>query len=206
LNLFFKLKMLKKKLLLTISFQFALAGLWSDLKVTWGINPLDPQYFQSVPITEQDAVKSGWTLEKDCSKINGRRYVKQKDRSVLLVFDASGAMAGIASAMPKNSPFNFPSSKIQSYFVDEGDAYILTAYFVDPQTVCSSTSKPAASYGDRVIIAGKSAQAVLPLDQKDAESSKFWTKGCIKYFLLFNLIIKSILRPLFLYNGCPLLE
>jgi hypothetical protein len=162
---------------LALVIQIAHAGNWSDLKVTWGINPFNSQYFQSVPLFEQDAIKAGWKMERDCSKVNGKRYLKDNDRSVLLVFDASGSIAGIASAIPKGLPFNFPSAAIQPYFQDEGDSYVLTAYFVDPNTICSSTGKPAVTFGDRVLVKGQSGSVSLPLFQKDAESSLFWTKG-----------------------------
>ena len=169
--------MLSLLVFVTLLINIVFAGNWNDLKVTWGINPLDSNYFQSVPINEQNAIKAGWKLEKDCSQINGRRYVKGNDRSVLLVFDSNGGIAGIATAVPKNLPFNFPSPSIKPYFQDEGDSYVMTAYFVEPKTVCNAAAKSSLTYGDRVVIQGQYAQAVLPLNQKDAVSSSFWTEG-----------------------------
>ena len=93
---------------------------WDDLKVTWGINPLSSDYFVSLPRTEQEAIGKGWAKEKSCGQVNGNRYVLKGDRAVMLIFAKSGLIAGIASAIPKGLPFNFPSAAQKQYFNDEG--------------------------------------------------------------------------------------
>jgi hypothetical protein len=109
---------------------------WNDLKVTWsGRNP--SKAFNSLPKTVNDAVLVGWKLEKSCGQVNGNRYILNGDNAVLLIFNAAGNIAGIATKVPKGLPFNFPSLQQQEYFNDEGDFFVITAYFIDPKTVCS---------------------------------------------------------------------
>ncbi len=93
---------------------------WDDLKVTWGINPFGSGNFVSLPRTEQEAIGKGWAKEKSCGQVNGNRYVLKGDRAVMLIFAKSGLIAGIASAIPKGLPFNFPSAAQKQYFNDEG--------------------------------------------------------------------------------------
>ena len=83
------------------------------LKVTWGVNPFGSNNFVSLPRTEQEAIGKGWTKEKSCGQINGNRYVLKGDRAVMLIFAKSGLIAGIATAIPKGLPFNFPSAAQQ---------------------------------------------------------------------------------------------
>lgn len=148
---------------------------WNDLKVTWGINPFDSNNFQSLPRTEAEAKSKGWVKEKDCSKVNGNRYIINGDRAVMLIFNSLGIIAGIGSYVPKNLPFNFPSSKIQSLFVDEGDFFTISAYFVDPNSVCSPSASARQVTGDRLIVKGSTKELKIPLQQKDIEP--FWTQG-----------------------------
>jgi hypothetical protein len=101
---------------------------WDDLKVTWGINPFGSGNFVSLPRTEQEAIGKGWAKEKSCGQVNGNRYVLKGDRAVMLIFAKSGLIAGIASAIPKGLPFNFPSSAQQQYFNDEGIKIFIEYY------------------------------------------------------------------------------
>lgn len=147
---------------------------WNDLKVTWGINPLGSNNFVSLPRTQKDAINKGWVREKNCSEVNGNRYILNGDRAVILVFANSGLIAGIATQLPKNLPYNFPSPAQQKYFDDEGDYFTITAYFMDPANVC----KPATgrqSTGDRVVIKSKKTELNIPLTTN--EVSSFWTQG-----------------------------
>jgi hypothetical protein len=63
---------------------------WNDLKVTWGFNVFSPDVFVSMPRTETDAIRLGWTREKSCPQVNGNRYMFRSDRAVLLNFNANG--------------------------------------------------------------------------------------------------------------------
>ena len=147
---------------------------WNDLKVTWGINPFGSNNFVSLPRTEQEAISKGWVREKNCSEVNGNRYILKGDNSVLLVFARSGLIAGIASQLPKNLPFNFPSAAQQKYFDDEGDHFTITAYFMDPANVCKPVSGKQST-GDRVVIKSKKTELNIPLTT--SEVSSFWTLG-----------------------------
>jgi len=148
---------------------------WNDLKVTWGVNPFDSNNFQSLPRTQAEAISKGWKLEKDCSQVNGNRYILNGDRASILIFNARGIIAGLASAVAKNLPFNFPSSKIQPLFNDEGDFYTINAYFVDPASVCSAELSAKQVTGDRLIIKGQGKELNIPLEQQGL--SNFWTQG-----------------------------
>ncbi|CAF0874634.1 unnamed protein product [Brachionus calyciflorus] len=148
---------------------------WNDLKVTWGINPFDSNNFQSLPRTVSEAVSRGWIKEKNCSQVNGNRYILNGDRAAILIFNARGIIAGIASYLPKGLPFNFPSEKIQPLFNDEGDGYTINAYFVDPESVCSAQLSAKQITGDRLIIKGQSKELNIPLEQ--TQLSNFWTPG-----------------------------
>ena len=114
----------------TEAFLFGASESWNDLKVTWGINPFGSNNFVSMPRTEQEALTKGWTREKNCSVVNGNRYILKGDRAVMLIFSKSGLIAGIASAIPKGLPFNFPSAAQQQYFNDEGDIILLAVKYI----------------------------------------------------------------------------
>ena len=46
-------------------------------------------------------------MEKSCAQVNGNRYILKGDRSVILIFNSAGQIAGIASALPKNLKYNY---------------------------------------------------------------------------------------------------
>lgn len=171
--------MLLKLVILSVvaSCAYAAQPDWNDLKVTWGINPFSSYVFASLPRTEDDAIKSGWKLEKDCSKVVGSRYVFGDDRSVLLIFGANGDLAGIATVIPKGLPHNFPSKKVSEFLNDEGDVYTLSAYFVDPSTVCSNKQKSVSLGGDRLVIKSAQQQLNIPLTETEVQQQGFWTNG-----------------------------
>ncbi|RMZ93203.1 hypothetical protein BpHYR1_013104, partial [Brachionus plicatilis] len=79
------------------------------------------------------------------------------------------------SYLPKGLPLNYPSSKIQPLFVDEGEFFTISAYFVDPASVCSASASARQVTGDRLIIKGSGKEINIPLEQKDVNS--FWTQG-----------------------------
>jgi hypothetical protein len=175
------------KIFLVLSFLYCARALpnWTDLKVTWGINPFSSDIFVSVPRFEIDAIGLGWKLDKDCSQINGKRYILNNDRAVMLVFGANRYISGIATSFPKNLPLNFPSDQVKQILVDEGDYYSLTAYFVDPSTVCTNKEEPALIGGlvglDRLVVKGTGLEISVPLNEKDIGKQGFWTKGYCFY-------------------------
>ena len=146
---------------------------WDDLKVTWGMNPFDSNNYASLPRSETDAKKKGWTKESDCSSTNGIHYVLKGDRSVILIFKADGNIAGIAAAIPKNLPFNFPSEKIRDFFDEEENSWRITAYFTDPESVCS---RAKLSTGDRLVFKSKTLEKSIALLESEVDQG-FWTQG-----------------------------
>ena len=147
---------------------------WDDLKVTWGINPFDSNIFFSLPRNEPEAIKKGWTREKNCSQVNGNRYILNGDGAVMLIFANSGIIAGIAAQVPKGLPFNFPSPAQQQYFNDEGDFYTISAYFMDPNQVCRS-GRAKQITGDRLIVKSEQKELNIPLTADKVTS--FFTMG-----------------------------
>lgn len=147
---------------------------WNDLKVTWGINPFGSNYV-SMPRTEAEAISKGWTKDRDCSNGKGIRYVLKGDRAVMLLFGADGVIAGISAGVPKNMPFNFPSKNIQKFFDDEGDFWSISAYFTDPDSVCSP-AQTRLSTGDRVTFKSGTFELTAAYKESDVDST-FWTLG-----------------------------
>ena len=146
---------------------------WTDLKVTFGLNPFNSNYFASLPLTEQRAIQSGWTKDKDCSQgFRGSRYVLKGDKAILLVYDQSGNIAAIGTNIPKGLPFDFPSKNIQQFLVDEGDSFVSYLYFIAPIEACST---PSSKYGEKLIIVGDNGQVSLSLNENKVDP--FWTKG-----------------------------
>jgi hypothetical protein len=143
-------------------------------RVTWGIDPSNPQFFAKIPLTEVLAIQDGWTKDKDCSQMNGIRYIKQNDRSVMVIFGKDGLVAGISTAFPKNLPFNFPSNSIKPYLVDEGSFYSITAYFKEPNGVCMNKRQ---NTGDRLLVKGSLAEFNIPLTEIEISIENKWTKG-----------------------------
>ncbi|XP_076461616.1 uncharacterized protein LOC143294080 [Babylonia areolata] len=116
---------------------------WDGLSVTFGVNPFDPNVFADLPRMESAAVDKGWTKIADCdenSKFRGVRYVKNDDYAVVLLFDVNGNIAGIQCGVAKAGLPSYypPANQRGNIFQDDGDHYTLTAYFVDPATICSS--------------------------------------------------------------------
>lgn len=148
---------------------------WNDLKIKWGPVPLPNEYFISMPRTVSDALSQGWLPEKNCSQVNGNRYTFKDDRAVILVFNSQGIIAGISTAIPKGLPFNFPSANVAKLMVDEGSFYTLTAYFIDPNTVCSPPIADKQITGDRLVIKGSQLELDIALQQ--SQISSYWTLG-----------------------------
>jgi len=150
-------------------------GVWNDLVRTWGMKQL-ANNFVSLPRLTEDAISAGWVADKNCTEMNGNRYILNGDRMVMLIFGANGHIAGISAGIPKDVPFGFPSKSIMPFFNDEGDFFSITAYFVDPSTVCNAeTVSLGQSTGDRVVIINKVKD--VELSMLESNVSSFWTKG-----------------------------
>lgn len=162
---------------------------WNGLKVTWGINPFTS--FNNMPRTVSDAVSDGWSRMAPgvaCdgnAKFMGYRYWKDNDLSVILIFDANNFIAGIqAGFLNTPNPNNYPTNKlINKPLVRDGRNYFITAYFIDPATVC--TGRSAAQFRSQGTGAGLWIQngtnpvtdaQKMPMTVAEADAS-MWTQG-----------------------------
>ncbi|RUS88544.1 hypothetical protein EGW08_003720, partial [Elysia chlorotica] len=77
---------------------------------------------------------------KSTGVYNGVAYAKDGDLSVTLLYDVNGFIAGIqhGSSREVYGNLGFPSVKLQPPFNLVDNRYVLTAYFVDPSTICTS--------------------------------------------------------------------
>jgi charged multivesicular body protein 7 len=112
---------------------------WNALRVSWYVNPLSPWGFDRLPRTLEENAGEFTLLDDQCAtagaKFVGQRYWYKEDPAVILLFDKNGVIAGIQTAAPKTQFTPYPS--LQKYYLDDGDYWTLTAYFVDPSTVCT---------------------------------------------------------------------
>ena len=150
---------------------------WDGLKVRFDI-------FKDMPRTEDGAVEEGFIKHSGCKenpKFRGKQYMKDEDTSVILLYDVTGYIAGIQSGIPKDLPNGFPSDGIKPPFVDDGDVYKLTAYFVDPLLICdrgrsNQQFEPQGTGTDLFIQNGDDPeQDLMEIAQKESDSS--WVKG-----------------------------
>ncbi|KAL3847997.1 hypothetical protein ACJMK2_018884 [Sinanodonta woodiana] len=164
---------------------------WNNLRVTWGMNPFNYNNYATMPRTEQDAILKGFVMKSNCNATRnfvGKRYWKDEDPSVMLLYDVNGYIAGIqigiAKGLKTGSGDNYPfQQQINAPFVDDGDLYIITAYFTDPATVCTigRTESDFRTHGTGNVL--HIQNGTLPTDvitapthEKDLTSTE-WTEG-----------------------------
>ncbi|CAF3042773.1 unnamed protein product [Rotaria socialis] len=118
---------------------------WDSLKVTWGPNPISKKYFVRQPLTVNEAKKEGFVqISTQCDgTFLGQRFVKDNDIALVLIYDIQGSIAGIQLALPtsiaKKQFYKFDTQKMFNRATVAGiDAYVLTAYFVDPRNICTA--------------------------------------------------------------------
>ncbi|CAF0775176.1 unnamed protein product [Adineta ricciae] len=118
---------------------------WNALRTTWGPNPLSSHYYVKQPLTIEDAKKSGFEqVSTGCQgKFLGQRFIQGKDVSLVLIYDSNGHIAGVQMGIPasmiSDKYYKFSEQKMYNRDTIAGiDVYILTAYFVDPKTICQS--------------------------------------------------------------------
>jgi charged multivesicular body protein 7 len=125
------------------------AEFWGDFRVTYTALPIG--WFDRLPRTLNDSEISNWKLvSSECTnggRFNGFQYIVPGDISVGLLFDINGVIAGIQALFNKatlesqpGNTVNYPalSQMYQNYTVNGTDSYMLTAYFVDPATICTT--------------------------------------------------------------------
>ncbi|CAH1257658.1 Hypp1874 [Branchiostoma lanceolatum] len=163
---------------------------WNDLKVTFGLNQLfSSTVFDSMPRTEQDAQNAGWVdfsrgASCDDSFYRGSRYIKDNEPAVMLLFDTNGYVAGIQMGVKKNElPAGLPSDAMKHMWNDDGDLYVITAYFIIPATVCTGRSEALFTLegtGEGLYIQNgpnpESDYQIIPRDEADIGTTQ-WTQG-----------------------------
>ncbi|XP_078587699.1 uncharacterized protein LOC144868872 [Branchiostoma floridae x Branchiostoma japonicum] len=163
---------------------------WNDLKVTWGLNQLfSSTVFDSLPRTESDALAEGWVdfsrgASCDGDFYRGSRYIKDNDPAVMLLFDKNGYIAGIQMGARKNElSANIPAPQIMNMWNDDGDMLVITAYFIDPASVCTGRSDATFTLeGTGVglyLQNGPNPEADYELIPRDEDNlaTTLWTKG-----------------------------
>ena len=74
---------------------------------------------------------------------------------------------------------------MKSPWVKEGDMYVITAYFVDPATICSGTRPTSKYIGDRLLLQtglSPSDNVRIPFKEEDLKGSK-WVAGQCFYLM-----------------------
>jgi len=125
--------------LLTIGAAFG-APDWNSLRATFSLNPLNSWAFDKLPRATSEKMDNYALRDDQCNTANakflGKRYWYKQDPALSLLYDNKGTIAGIQTSIPKSS-FTPPAPVKDKNFVEDGDFWTLTAYFVDPSTICS---------------------------------------------------------------------
>lgn len=161
-----------------------LTNKWHGLKVTWNINPLSQNAFNDLPRTIDE--KSEFTFRDDlCKKRNskfvGQRYWANKDPALSLLFDRNGYIAGIQTSVAKSL---FKPAHMN--YVDDGEYWTLTAYFIDPSLICGEGrtqeefEKTGTGTGLWIQQGPKPISDVynVPLKEKDIKNTKWGSGRC----------------------------
>ncbi|KAL5022532.1 hypothetical protein ScPMuIL_001687 [Solemya velum] len=96
--------------------------------------------FSQMPRRERDAIEEGFEQFSNCeenSELRGKRYMKDGDIGLILLYDANGYIAGIQAGIPKTNVDSYPPDSLKPPFIDDGDKWVITAYFVDPSIICT---------------------------------------------------------------------
>ncbi|CAF4932835.1 unnamed protein product [Rotaria sp. Silwood1] len=118
---------------------------WDSLKITWGPNPFDPEYFVKQPRTITEAKENNYIqIAGQCEgTFLGQRFMKVNDYGVILIYDKQGTITGVQMGIPASmitdTYYKYSTQKMFTRDTIAGiDIYVLTAYFVDPRTICQS--------------------------------------------------------------------
>jgi charged multivesicular body protein 7 len=205
---------------------------WDDLKVTFGVNPFSSNTFVHMPLTTTEADGGGWEkLSQTCTNDNnfyGFRYMLNNDPGVTLLYDVNGVIAGIQMNLLKSEVLSSKNkykydkvSMFQTTTINGKDVFTLTAYFVNPGTICTTgrneTDLKTKGTGDSLFLQNG---AKLPLDstnlirvplKRSNAIRDGWTKNQCFYGMGYHNFYKSEefqstnceeIRPVFLlYNS-----
>ncbi|CAH1785195.1 unnamed protein product [Owenia fusiformis] len=190
---------------------------WGDLRVRFGTPISD---FRTQPRTVQEARAQGFTPVGGCSASNGymgTRYVKNGNTAVMLLFDKNGFIAGIQAGLPKNLPNGYPDrSSHRDLFISEGSKYVITAYFTNPEKICSegrsSNQFDTEGTGNGLFIQSGANPVrdfiTIPMTESAIARTK-WTKGKCFYWMgrhywydvTSNMDCKDFFPMFLLYNS-----
>ncbi|XP_062579205.1 uncharacterized protein LOC134241138 [Saccostrea cucullata] len=191
---------------------------WDGLKVTWGINPFNSINFADMPRTEAEAEQSGFTIISGCEHENflGKRYMKDNDPAVILIYDVNGYIAGIQAGIPTTLSNGYPSLELQKHpFVRDFDKHYITAYFVSPDLICTRgrTSSEVSTQGtgtDLYIQNSTNPMESIKIPHQEADiGSTKWVKGhCFPamgvhywYDISLDMSCDQLFPVFLLYNG-----
>uniref|UniRef100_T1J4X8 Uncharacterized protein n=1 Tax=Strigamia maritima TaxID=126957 RepID=T1J4X8_STRMM len=114
---------------------------WNTLRVTWGVNLASENVFTKIPLKVKKATNDKGYIKdstrSSCSgKFLGDRYVQPKKPGIALLYDHSGYFVGLQTYFPKSA-----LQKSSLYIEDNvsgNNSNVLTAYFVDPDIICTT--------------------------------------------------------------------
>ena len=158
---------------------------WYSLQTTWAALPF--QGFFNQPRTEAEALEAGWTqVSNDCSggAFPGNRYT-DPEMHMVLIYDVNGFIAGMHSVVDKSktegNPFDFANNKwYRTDTINGVEAYVTTAYFVDPAVICTGRSQgefDQEGTGNRLLFqngptSSDTVSAPLTIEDADTNVSK----------------------------------
>ncbi|KAJ8317107.1 hypothetical protein KUTeg_005011 [Tegillarca granosa] len=96
-----------------------------------------------MPRTEKDASSHGYTKISDCGdnpKFLGKRYMKNGDTAVILIYGVNGYIVGIqCGLLTSKLAQGHPTSFLAGHpYIEDGDKQYLTAYFINPASICTT--------------------------------------------------------------------
>jgi len=137
--------------------------------------------YHALPLTESDAVNSGWTAISTCDPNLGTAYVATEDGPtkgdpVIVYFTGGGQIAGIGMEHYGN-----PLNGLQKFWLPDPESsgnYRISVSFRPGGNLCSSTQY-AELVGNQLVVNQGSLNLPIPLNANDSSAAQ-WTKGgCI---------------------------
>lgn len=166
---------------------------WYNFRMGWTPNPFDG--FIRQPWVEAEAIEQGWQqISNDCSEgasFPGSRYALANEEygaNMVLIYDVNGFIAGMHSVLLKKySSGNWQSDSpwYRSDTIFGEDAYLTTAYFVNPDVICTGRTQSefdVEGTGNTLQFLKGQELETVPLDIDSTDGS-----GWYKHFCLFNM-------------------
>jgi len=135
-------------------------------------------FYETLPITETDAINQGWISYSACDKNLGTPYTDSgystgptKGYPVTLYYTGAGQLAGLGV-----EHFGAPVSGLETFFQPtENGTYRITLSFRSGGDLCG-TQKYGESIGNQIVVDQGSLDLSIPLNETTAAAAK-WTKG-----------------------------